>query len=55
MDHHKFMVFSSISLSLGLRDMNDLDVYVDILDNIKQNSLDKLIKLKVIMNLLIFY
>ena len=48
MDHHKFMVFSSINLYLlGLRDMNDLDVYVDILDNMKtKNSLDKLIRVK---------
>lgn len=33
-DHYKFMLFSSITLYLlGLREMNDLDVYVDNLNN----------------------
>ena len=47
-DHHKFMLFSSINLYLlGLREMSDLDVYVDILENVEtKNALDKVMNIK---------
>ena len=47
-DHHKFMLFSSINLYLlGLREMNDLDVYVDKMENVEtKNALDKVLNIK---------